>query len=114
MKLRNDYMSELGTLYAATPKAVFAANRRLIRHLRRRLYRTGPRKRAPGMVGSARERHRPSAPAVSETARASMNSFAGPLRESRRIGDEASAETLLKAELLPPQHKPAHVQVRQQ
>jgi hypothetical protein len=25
MKLRNDYMSELGTLYAATPKAVFAA-----------------------------------------------------------------------------------------
>ena len=25
MKLRNDHMSELGTLYAATPKAVFAA-----------------------------------------------------------------------------------------
>jgi hypothetical protein len=25
MKLRNDYMSELGTLYAAAPKAVFAA-----------------------------------------------------------------------------------------
>src|SRR5882724_8761484 len=31
-----------------------------------------------------------------------------------RIGDEASAETLLQAELLPPQHKPAHVKVRQQ
>jgi len=28
--------------------------------------------------------------------------------------DEASAETLLKAELLPPQHKPAHVKIRQQ
>src|SRR5216683_3826865 len=31
-----------------------------------------------------------------------------------RIADEASAETLLKAELLPPQHKPAHVKIRQQ
>ena len=31
-----------------------------------------------------------------------------------RISDEASAEALLKAELLPPQHKPAHVKVRQQ
>jgi hypothetical protein len=31
-----------------------------------------------------------------------------------RIIDEASAEALLKAELLPPQHKPAHVQIRQQ
>ena len=31
-----------------------------------------------------------------------------------RIGDEASAETLLKTELLPPQHKPAHVKIRQQ
>src|SRR6516165_4274627 len=31
-----------------------------------------------------------------------------------RISDEASAEALLKAELLPPQHKPAHVQIRQQ
>jgi hypothetical protein len=31
-----------------------------------------------------------------------------------RIGDEASAEALLKTELLPPQHKPAHVKVRQQ
>jgi hypothetical protein len=30
------------------------------------------------------------------------------------IGDEASAEALLKAELLPPQHKPAHVQICQQ
>src|SRR5258707_15514984 len=30
-----------------------------------------------------------------------------------RIGDEPSAETVLKAELLPPQHKPAHVDVRQ-
>jgi hypothetical protein len=30
------------------------------------------------------------------------------------IGDKASAETSLKAELLPPQHKPAHVDVRQQ
>ena len=29
------------------------------------------------------------------------------------IGDEASAETSLKAELLPPQHEPAHVDVRQ-
>ena len=29
------------------------------------------------------------------------------------IGDKASAETSLKAELLPPQHKPAHVDVRQ-
>src|ERR1700719_1117293 len=29
------------------------------------------------------------------------------------IGDEASAEASLKAELLPPQHKPAHVDVRQ-
>src|SRR5215831_10356431 len=31
-----------------------------------------------------------------------------------RIIDEASAKALLKAELLPPQHKPAHVKVRQQ
>src|SRR6516162_4393061 len=31
-----------------------------------------------------------------------------------RINDEASAEAVLKAELLPPQHKPAHVQIRQQ
>ena len=31
-----------------------------------------------------------------------------------RIGDEPSAEALLKTELLPPQHKPAHVKVRQQ
>src|SRR5262249_18094800 len=31
-----------------------------------------------------------------------------------RINDEASAEALLQAELLPPQHKPAHVQIRQQ
>src|ERR1700745_2809977 len=30
-----------------------------------------------------------------------------------RIGHKASAETSLKAELLPPQHKPAHVQIRQ-
>jgi hypothetical protein len=30
-----------------------------------------------------------------------------------RIGNEASAEAVLKAELLPPQHKPAHVDVRQ-
>src|SRR5216683_5925744 len=30
------------------------------------------------------------------------------------IDDEASAETSLKAELLPPQHKPAHVDIRQQ
>ena len=30
------------------------------------------------------------------------------------IGDEPSAEALLKAELLPPQHKPAHVKIRQQ
>jgi hypothetical protein len=30
------------------------------------------------------------------------------------IGDKASTETRLKAELLPPQHKPAHVDVRQQ
>src|SRR4029077_2997921 len=30
------------------------------------------------------------------------------------IGNEASAETLLKAELLPPQHEPAHVDVREQ
>src|SRR6266446_9509527 len=30
------------------------------------------------------------------------------------IGDKASAKTLLKAELLPPQHEPAHVKVRQQ
>src|SRR6266404_1994323 len=29
------------------------------------------------------------------------------------IGDKASAKTLLKAELLPPQHEPAHVKVRQ-
>src|SRR4029077_8792993 len=29
------------------------------------------------------------------------------------IDDEASAETSLKAMLLPPQHKPAHVDVRQ-
>jgi len=28
-----------------------------------------------------------------------------------RIGNEASAEAVLKAELLPPQHKPAHVDV---
>jgi hypothetical protein len=28
--------------------------------------------------------------------------------------DKASAETLLKTELLPPQHKPAHVKIRQQ
>src|SRR6202011_4202952 len=28
------------------------------------------------------------------------------------IGDKASAETSLKAELLPPQYKPAHVEVR--
>src|SRR5215831_13384130 len=31
-----------------------------------------------------------------------------------RIIDEASAKALLKAELLPSQHKPAHVQIRQQ
>src|SRR6516165_11110744 len=31
-----------------------------------------------------------------------------------RIDDEASAEASLKAELLPPQHKPAHVQIGQQ
>src|SRR5215472_15722893 len=31
-----------------------------------------------------------------------------------RINDEASAKALLKAELLPPQHKPARVQIRQQ
>src|SRR5215472_14976484 len=30
------------------------------------------------------------------------------------ISDKASTKALLKAELLPPQHKPAHVQVRQQ
>src|SRR6266446_6530562 len=30
------------------------------------------------------------------------------------IGDKASAKTRLKAELLPPQHEPAHVKVRQQ
>src|ERR1700747_1230626 len=30
------------------------------------------------------------------------------------ISDKASAKALLKAELLPPQHKPAHVDVRQQ
>jgi len=30
------------------------------------------------------------------------------------IDDEASAETSLKAELLPPQHEPAHVEIRQQ
>src|SRR6266480_3434646 len=30
------------------------------------------------------------------------------------IGDKASAKTLLKAELLPPQHEPAHVKIRQQ
>src|ERR1700751_6355014 len=29
------------------------------------------------------------------------------------IGDQASAEASLKAELLPAQHKPAHVEVRQ-
>src|SRR6266478_5513272 len=29
------------------------------------------------------------------------------------IGDQASAEASLKAELLPPQHEPAHVDVRQ-
>src|SRR5215813_12463122 len=31
-----------------------------------------------------------------------------------RINDEASAEASLKAELLPPQHKPAHVKICQQ
>ena len=30
------------------------------------------------------------------------------------VGDEASAEAALKPELLPPQHEPAHVEVRQQ
>ena len=30
------------------------------------------------------------------------------------IDDEASAKALLKAELLPPQRKPAHLQIRQQ
>jgi hypothetical protein len=30
------------------------------------------------------------------------------------IGDEPSAEALLKAELLPPQHEPAHVKISQQ
>src|ERR1700719_410546 len=30
-----------------------------------------------------------------------------------RISDEASAEALLKTELLPPQHKPAHVKIGQ-
>src|SRR6516162_2081478 len=30
------------------------------------------------------------------------------------IGDQASAETSLKAKLLPPQHKPAHVEICQQ
>src|SRR5882672_3907089 len=30
------------------------------------------------------------------------------------IGDEASAEASLEAELLPPQHEPAHVEIRQQ
>ena len=30
------------------------------------------------------------------------------------IGDEASAEAVLQPELLPPQHKPAHVDIRQQ
>ena len=29
------------------------------------------------------------------------------------IDDEASAETSFKAELLPPQHEPAHVEIRQ-
>jgi hypothetical protein len=36
------------------------------------------------------------------------------LIHDRTLGDEASAETLLKAELLLPQHKPAHVMIRQQ
>src|SRR5262252_4847734 len=31
-----------------------------------------------------------------------------------RISNEASAKALLKAQLLQPQHKPAHVQIRQQ
>jgi len=30
------------------------------------------------------------------------------------IGDEPSAKALLQAELLPPQHEPAHVEIRQQ
>jgi len=30
-----------------------------------------------------------------------------------RIGDEPSAQALLEAELLPPQHEPAHVKIRQ-
>src|SRR6516162_1286216 len=30
------------------------------------------------------------------------------------VSDEASAEASLKSQLLPPQHKPAHVQIRQQ
>ena len=30
------------------------------------------------------------------------------------VGDEASAEAALKPELLPPQHEPAHVEVREQ
>src|SRR5438045_8228068 len=30
------------------------------------------------------------------------------------IVDQSSAETSLKAELLPPQHEPAHVEIRQQ
>jgi hypothetical protein len=39
---------------------------------------------------------------------------AGPSAQDHKIvciDDEASAEALLKAELLPPQHKPAHVQI---
>src|SRR6516162_3399506 len=42
---------------------------------------------------------------------------AGPSAQDHkviRIIDEASAEALLKTELLPPQHKPTHVQIRQQ
>ena len=40
---------------------------------------------------------------------------APPAQNHKVIGidDKASAETSLKAELLPPQHKPAHVDVRQ-
>src|SRR5208282_16384 len=31
-----------------------------------------------------------------------------------RVGDEPSAEASLKAKLLPPQHEPPHVKIRQQ
>ena len=50
-------------------------------------------------------------------ARVEISDFAAPSAQDHKIvgiSDEASAEALLEAELLPSQHKPAHVKIRQQ